>query len=1113
MDDAARKRALREISTLARLSHPHIVDFHEAIETDSHIYVIMEYVKNGELFDFIKENGPLPEELAAFFFYQIVEAIAYCHSRNYVHRDLKPENFLLDATWGIKVSDFGFCRHVSPDHARDIRTACGSATYAAPEIFRGQPYDRSVDVWSLGVNLYVLVSGMNPWGEKSYRRQKWRILNAEYAKLDGISPECSDIIARMIKADPESRPSLTQLLTHPWFKRAESRLAEYNMVHNIVRPSLSRGSSRHHSRTPSPTTVRTRIFSSASDGSSRGRASSGGARPSSGLSRGAESASSREQGASSGAHNSSTNRSRDQGAADDSEPPVDDVLSEVLQANRQGTSSVPASDAAPNQTKTQGSIADPQPSTVATPTTTTTTTTTTQAAPAVQVGKRPADDDDLTRSSTASSTSGTSRLQHHQSTSSDSVGPQAPARDASRPAVHTIVSDKKDSEDQLPADVKTSPTSTARSGSSGPVSLAAGEHTSPDTARDAAVSSKQPQTSQADWNRPTLSTTSEPLAASGAPPAAADAPASVPTEGESEEAAPVVTTSTTSKPVPIRNRGSTGPRQSAKDDHSATESSPRESSSQMARSVPTSGSASGRRRVSSAAYTETGFQVTSTEISSHASDSESQVHSVNQVATDQDLEDLLGPLYSSLARAQVDMADDKTPPPPQPSPNNSPQTQYKKPRSALTVSLGTQRATSLSPAPPVSPRSRKSSVSQPHNAVLPELARPRSNRDPSGSKGQRTSSGGHRAATATHGSSAGDSGDGSGSPRSRAASGADVLSMSLPEGRFHAGMARAGQSQMKRPRPSNLKLASDNFVAVSGPTRSPRGPPLAAPAWASNNSDSEDSQPNPGGPSQSAARSQLRPGGLSSPAVVGKSGALSPATSASELPRGRLHASSLDASTMETLIRKYAAPGSGPAGSGNGGSGGSQESQGVQPLPHVRLAPLMASTPPATGSSPSPRRDTTSTAVTNTSFESVATASPNARNRSYSMASPTFSATSVHSSPGQGTPASAGRASPSPIKPSTPQPPLLRRGSSLRDALVATPPSTGGRDRSTSDMGALNNTLTGDHDNYATSLVAPNLSGGSNPKYRSLDGDPKLLRRATLSDLQAHGGKSSHPTL
>eukprot|EP00163_Fabomonas_tropica_P004184 TRINITY_DN136_c0_g1_i6.p1 TRINITY_DN136_c0_g1~~TRINITY_DN136_c0_g1_i6.p1 ORF type:complete len:476 (+),score=52.50 TRINITY_DN136_c0_g1_i6:493-1920(+) len=378
MDDAARKRALREISTLARLSHPHIVDFHEAIETDSHIYVIMEYVKNGELFDFIKENGPLPEELAAFFFYQIVEAIAYCHSRNYVHRDLKPENFLLDATWGIKVSDFGFCRHVSPDHARDIRTACGSATYAAPEIFRGQPYDRSVDVWSLGVNLYVLVSGMNPWGEKSYRRQKWRILNAEYAKLDGISPECSDIIARMIKADPESRPSLTQLLTHPWFKRAESRLAEYNMVHNIVRPSLSRGSSRHHSRTPSPTTVRTRIFSSASDGSSRGRASSGGARPSSGLSRGAESASSREQGASSGAHNSSTNRSRDQGAADDSEPPVDDVLSEVLQANRQGTSSVPASDAAPNQTKTQGSIADPQPSTVATPTTTTTTTTTTR---------------------------------------------------------------------------------------------------------------------------------------------------------------------------------------------------------------------------------------------------------------------------------------------------------------------------------------------------------------------------------------------------------------------------------------------------------------------------------------------------------------------------------------------------------------------------------------------------------------------------------------------------------------------------------------------------------------------------------------------------------------
>ncbi|XP_009625279.1 SNF1-related protein kinase catalytic subunit alpha KIN10-like isoform X1 [Nicotiana tabacum] len=160
------EKVRREIKILRLFMHPHIIRLYEVVETPSDIYVVMEYVKSGELFDYIVEKGRLQEDEARKFFQQIISGVEYCHRNMVVHRDLKPENLLLDSKWNVKIADFGLSNIMRDGHF--LKTSCGSPNYAAPEVISGKLYaGPEVDVWSCGVILYALLCGTLPFDDEN----------------------------------------------------------------------------------------------------------------------------------------------------------------------------------------------------------------------------------------------------------------------------------------------------------------------------------------------------------------------------------------------------------------------------------------------------------------------------------------------------------------------------------------------------------------------------------------------------------------------------------------------------------------------------------------------------------------------------------------------------------------------------------------------------------------------------------------------------------------------------------------------------------------------------------------------------------------------------------
>ncbi|OHS95141.1 CAMK family protein kinase [Tritrichomonas foetus] len=149
----------REIALMRLVDHPHLLKLVDVLESPRHLYIVLEYAQNGELFDFLVQRNALEPDIAMKFFRQIIYGLEYLHSLGICHRDLKPENILLDSNLNIKIADFGFARFVKSHIAE---TACGSPHYAAPEVIKGQPYDgRSADIWSCGVILYALLAVCN----------------------------------------------------------------------------------------------------------------------------------------------------------------------------------------------------------------------------------------------------------------------------------------------------------------------------------------------------------------------------------------------------------------------------------------------------------------------------------------------------------------------------------------------------------------------------------------------------------------------------------------------------------------------------------------------------------------------------------------------------------------------------------------------------------------------------------------------------------------------------------------------------------------------------------------------------------------------------------------
>uniref|UniRef100_A0A1I8GN28 non-specific serine/threonine protein kinase n=1 Tax=Macrostomum lignano TaxID=282301 RepID=A0A1I8GN28_9PLAT len=197
------------------LDHPNIVKLYEVITAEKTLYLVMEYASGGEVFDYLVAHGRMKEKEARVKFRQIVSSVQYCHQKHVVHRDLKAENLLLDADMNIKIADFGFSNEYSPGQRLD--TFCGSPPYAAPELFQGKKYEGpEVDVWSLGVILYTLVSGSLPFDGQNLKELRERVLRGKYRIPFYMSTDCEALLKRMLVLNPAKRHSLDAVMKDKW---------------------------------------------------------------------------------------------------------------------------------------------------------------------------------------------------------------------------------------------------------------------------------------------------------------------------------------------------------------------------------------------------------------------------------------------------------------------------------------------------------------------------------------------------------------------------------------------------------------------------------------------------------------------------------------------------------------------------------------------------------------------------------------------------------------------------------------------------------------------------------------------------------------------------------
>jgi len=232
LDDEENLEALEtEIKILRKLRHPHIVNLKEVVLTDDYTYIIMELLSGGELFNRIVEKVCFPEAEAKDLFAQILTSMQYLHSLDIVHRDVKPENILYvsEGSTKVKLIDFGYAGIWKAE--QPLTGLCGTPDYVAPEVLTwydeddvGTPYGKGSDMWSLGVLLYVVLSGCSPFSGEDEEALLKMVSEAKYEffekEWEGISAEAKDLINKLLVVDPSQRLTMEQTLTHPWLNEA-----------------------------------------------------------------------------------------------------------------------------------------------------------------------------------------------------------------------------------------------------------------------------------------------------------------------------------------------------------------------------------------------------------------------------------------------------------------------------------------------------------------------------------------------------------------------------------------------------------------------------------------------------------------------------------------------------------------------------------------------------------------------------------------------------------------------------------------------------------------------------------------------------------------------------
>lgn len=223
------QRVMNEVNIMKGLEHPCVIKMHDIVNKADSVFMVLEFMKGGDLLNRIIQNKYLPEQNAKLFFLQMCHAVKYLHAKDITHRDLKPDNILLlnnDEETLLKVSDFGMSKFVQKDSV--LRTLCGTPLYVAPEVLltggRGS-YTPKVDIWSLGVVLYTMLSGTLPfsdeYGTQATEQIKRGRFTFRHRSWKTVSPQAKKLIYDILTIDPNSRPSIDDILNSSWLRDQE----------------------------------------------------------------------------------------------------------------------------------------------------------------------------------------------------------------------------------------------------------------------------------------------------------------------------------------------------------------------------------------------------------------------------------------------------------------------------------------------------------------------------------------------------------------------------------------------------------------------------------------------------------------------------------------------------------------------------------------------------------------------------------------------------------------------------------------------------------------------------------------------------------------------------
>lgn len=231
----------REVIIMKLIEHPNVMALYDVWENKGELYLVLEYIEGGELFDYLIQKGRLEEREAVNYFRQIIYGVDYCHKFNICHRDLKPENLLLDKHRNIKIADFGMAALETPEKL--LETSCGSPHYASPEIVAGKTYHGGPsDIWSCGIILFALLTGHLPFDDDNIRKLLLKVQDGKFVMPEELSPLAKDLIWRMLRVDPDSRITMPEILDHPLLTKYPARHSQKipNVSADFVRRPVAR---------------------------------------------------------------------------------------------------------------------------------------------------------------------------------------------------------------------------------------------------------------------------------------------------------------------------------------------------------------------------------------------------------------------------------------------------------------------------------------------------------------------------------------------------------------------------------------------------------------------------------------------------------------------------------------------------------------------------------------------------------------------------------------------------------------------------------------------------------------------------------------------------------